>query len=104
MKLLLKADGLVDGTGADPIPNGAALIEDGRIVQVGVRERVDIAPSEETDVIEVSGGSIMPGFVGMHTHIHRSAEADAYCRVTTESDSTLLMRGVQAVRYSVVSP
>ncbi len=103
MKLLLKADSLVDGTGADPIPNGAALIEDGRIVQVGARDSLDIAPGEQTDVIEVSGGSIMPGFIEMHTHIHCSAEADAYRHVTTESDATLLMRGVQAVRAALSS-
>jgi len=34
MKLVLKADRLIDGTGADPVPNAAVTIEDGRITQI----------------------------------------------------------------------
>ena len=103
MKLVLKADRLIDGTGADPIPNGAVVIEDGRITQVASQDKLDIAPDEEVDTIEVSGGSIMPGFIEAHTHIHCSAETDAYLHVTTESDQMLLMRGVQAVRAALGS-
>ncbi|MCH7745265.1 MAG: amidohydrolase family protein, partial [Chloroflexi bacterium] len=103
MKLVLKADRLIDGTGADPIPNGAVVIEDGRITQVAAQDKLNIAPGEEVDAIEVSGGSIMPGFIEAHTHIHCSAETDAYLHVTTESDQMLLMRGVQAVRSALSS-
>ena len=55
------------------------------------------------DLVEVSGGTIMPGFIEMHSHIHCSAETDAYRHVTTESDQFLLMRGVQAVRAALSS-
>ncbi len=103
MKLLLKADRLIDGTGAPPIQNGAVLVEDGLIAQVGAREEIFLAQEEPVDEIEVPDGSILPGFVEAHTHIHCSAEADAYRHVTTESDATLIMRGVQAVRTALTS-
>ena len=103
MKLLLKADRLIDGTGAPPIQNGAVLVEDGHIAQVGARDELRLEPGEPVDEIEVSGGSILPGFIEAHTHIHCSAEADAYRHVTTESDATLIMRGVQAVRSALTS-
>ena len=103
MKLFLKADRLIDGTGAPPIQNGAVLVDDGRIAQVGAREEIRLAPGEPVDEIEVPGGSILPGFIEAHTHIHCSAEADAYRHVTTESDATLIIRGVQAVRAALGS-
>lgn len=103
MKLLLKADRLIDGTGADPVPNAAVLIEDGRIAQIAAADAVPLAPDDAVDVIEVSGGSIMPGFIEMHSHIHCSAELDAYTHITTESDEVFLMRAVGAVRAALAS-
>lgn len=103
MKLLLKADRLIDGTGADPVPNAAVLIEDGRIAQIAASDAIPLAPDDAVDVIEVSGGSIMPGFIEMHSHIHCSAELDAYTHITTESDEVFLMRAVGAVRAALAS-
>ncbi len=103
MKLLLKADRLIDGTGADPVPNAAVLIEDGRIAQIAAADAIPLAPDDAVDVIEVSGGSIMPGFIEMHSHIHCSAELDAYTHITTESDDVFLMRAVGAVRAALAS-
>ena len=103
MKLVLKADRLIDGTGADPVPGGALVIEDGRIAEVTTADNLRFAPGEEVDEIEISGGTIMPGFIEMHTHMHCSAQADAYVHVTTESDEVLLMRAVQAVRAALTS-
>ena len=34
MKLVLKSDRLIDGTGADPVPNAAIVVEDGRIAAI----------------------------------------------------------------------
>jgi imidazolonepropionase-like amidohydrolase len=58
---------VVDGTGGDPIPDGAVLIEGDRIEAVGPRGDVD-APAD-VDVIDADGGTIMPGLVDAHTHI-----------------------------------
>ena len=103
MKIALKADRLIDGTGADPIVNAALIIEDAKITAVGTQDELRVAPGDGVDVIESNGCTIMPGFIEMHSHIHCSAETDAYRHVTTESDETLLMRGVQAVRAALTS-
>ena len=97
MKLVLKSDRLIDGTGAAPIPNAAIVVKDGRIAEVTTQDKLDIGEREEADVIEVSGGTLMPGFIEMHTHIHCSAQTDAYTHIMTESDETFIMRGVGAV-------
>lgn len=103
MKLVMKADRLIDGTGAGPIANAALTIEDGKITAVGTQDELRLAPGDDVDVVETHGCTILPGFIEMHSHIHCSAESDAYRHVTTESDETLLMRGVQAVRAALTS-
>ena len=103
MKLVLKANQLIDGTGADPVANAAVVVEDGRISEVTTQDMLSIGEREEADVIDVPGGTLMPGFIEMHTHIHCSAQSDAYAHITTESDETFIMRGVGAVRAALSS-
>lgn len=103
MKLALKADRLIDGTGTDAVPNGVIVIENGRIAEVTTQEALQFPPGEEVDVIEVDGGSIMPGFIEMHSHIHCSAQEDAYTHIMTETDEVFLMRAVNAVRAALSS-
>ena len=57
---------LIDGTGAEPLENGAVLVKDGRIEAVGT----DIDPSAypEAEIIDAAGGTIMPGLVEAHFH------------------------------------
>ena len=103
MKLVLKADRLIDGTGSDPVRDGAIVVKDGRISEVTTQDKLQIGEREEADVIEVAGGTLMPGFIEMHSHIHCSAQTDAYTHITTESNETFIMRGVGAVRAALSS-
>ena len=102
MKLVLKADRLIDGTGADPVSDSALVIEDGRITAITSQNNLP-GPSDDSDVIELSGGTIMPGFIEMHSHMHCSAETDAYQHIMTETDQVFLMRAVGAVRTALSS-
>ncbi|MCH9040164.1 MAG: amidohydrolase family protein [Chloroflexi bacterium] len=102
MKLVLKADRLIDGTGAEPIDNAALVAEDGRITQVTTQDKLRISPGEDVDEVTVSG-SIMPGYIEMHSHMHCSSELDAYKHITTESNETFTMRSVNAMRAALSS-
>ena len=52
------------------IQDGAVLIVDGRIQDVGPSRRVEnLALAREADVIEASGRVVMPGFIDGHTHL-----------------------------------
>ena len=103
MRTVLKAARLIDGTGTEPVADAALVVENGKIVSVGSQGSLDPRLADRADVIETPGGAILPGFIEMHSHIHCSAESDAYRHVTTESDEVLLMRAVQAVRAALVS-
>ena len=103
MKLILKAGRLIDGTGAEPVSNAAVVVENGRISKIVSQDDLRVGEREEAEVIDVPGGTLMPGFIEMHTHIHCSAQTDAYAHIMTESDATFIMRGVGAVRAALGS-
>ncbi|MCY3638046.1 MAG: amidohydrolase family protein, partial [Chloroflexi bacterium] len=103
MKLALKADRLIDGTGADAMQNAAIVIENGRITEITTQDALQFAPGEDVDVVQVEGGSIMPGFIEVHTHMHCSAEVEAYQHIMTETDEIFLIRAVGAVRDTLSS-
>ena len=57
---------LIDGTGCEPVPNAALVIDDdGRITSAG---RLDNLP-RDAEVIDVSGRTIMPGLIDCHVHL-----------------------------------
>lgn len=58
---------LVDGNRGRPVPDGAVVVNDGRIVYAG---RKDAAPSVPPDArtIDALGGTIMPGLIEAHFH------------------------------------
>jgi imidazolonepropionase-like amidohydrolase len=58
---------LIDGTGADPVPNATLLIEDNTISRIGPASQVSI-PAGAT-VIDAAGMTIMPGLMDCHVHL-----------------------------------
>jgi len=62
---------LIDGTGADAVPEGAVVIRDGRIVSAGPRAQLAIPAN--ANIIDVQGGTILPGFINAHVHAAYSA-------------------------------
>jgi imidazolonepropionase-like amidohydrolase len=67
MQMLIGAT-LIDGTGAAPVPNSSVLIDDaGRIVKTGSAGAVTAPP--HTDVIDVSGFTVLPGLIDGHDHL-----------------------------------
>jgi len=78
---------LIDGTGADAVPNGAVVIQNGRIIAAGPRTQVEIPAN--TNIIDVKGRTILPGFINAHVHAAYSAhilKAWAKGGVTTVRD------------------
>ena len=72
MKLVLKADRLIDGTGSDPISNAAVVVTDGRISEVTTQDKLHIGEREEVDVVQVPDGTLMPG---LHRDAHPTSIA-----------------------------
>ena len=103
MKLIIKADRLIDANSLDPLVNSALVIENGKIIEIISQDKLKIIDTESFDIIDAGDSTIMPGFIEMHTHMHVNSENDAYKQVTTESNDLLLMRAVKAVRETLTS-
>ncbi len=58
---------IIDGSGRDPIANGALVIEGNRIRQVGKATAVPRPPGAEG--IDAGGGTILPGLIDTHVHV-----------------------------------
>jgi imidazolonepropionase-like amidohydrolase len=63
---------LVDGTGADPIPDGVVVIQDQRILAAGPAGQVAVPAGAE--IIDAAGGTIMPGIINAHAHNTQSPD------------------------------
>ena len=103
MKYIIQSDRLIDGSGSIPAQNGAIVIENDKISKICATSELTEADKNQAEILSVPGGSILPGFIEMHSHIHCSSETDAYEHITTESNETFLLRGTQAVRSALSS-
>lgn len=65
--VVLKAARVIDGTGAEPIRNGAVVVTDDKIVAVGPASSVAVPAGAK--VIDLGDATLMPGFIDVHTHI-----------------------------------
>lgn len=66
---------VIDGTGVAPRTDQALVIQDGKIVAIGDAAAVKIP--DQAKVLDLSGYSVIPGLVGMHNHLHYTADQSA---------------------------
>ena len=66
---------VIDGTGVAPRTDQALVIQDGKIVAIGDATAMKIR--EQAKVLDLSGYSVIPGLVGMHNHLHYTADQSA---------------------------
>ena len=64
--LVIRGGTLIDGTGRPPIENSVIVIEGNRFKDVGRSGEVAIPPGAR--VVDVSGKTVMPGFIDGHCH------------------------------------
>jgi imidazolonepropionase-like amidohydrolase len=65
--VVLQGGTLIDGTGRAPVENAVILIEGGRFKSVGRKGEVQIPAGAKT--IDVTGKTILPGFIDGHGHL-----------------------------------
>ncbi len=66
MSLAIVGGTLIDGTGADPVRSGVVLVENGKVVAAGSEKSVTIPANAKK--LDVSGRTILPGFIDCHVH------------------------------------
>jgi imidazolonepropionase-like amidohydrolase len=96
--IVLRGGRIFDGTGA-PAREGTVIIERNRIVKILPAGATDWP--KDAQVIDVSGKTVLPGLIDLHTHLtYPLAETDFGVGIN-EADATL--RGAEKLRYFLES-
>ncbi len=104
--LILLGAALIDGTGTAPVKDSEIEISDGRIVYVGQR-RGGTTPRLDIRTVDLSGSTILPGFIDAHVHLGLSIEDQQADAARFDSERTqrtalnarrTLMAGVTTAR------
>jgi len=76
VKTILKNCVLIDGTGAEPVPNAVVAINEGRVVYAGSASGWKEA-DDSFHVLDLDGQYVLPGLIDAHVHLSGSGEADS---------------------------
>ena len=58
---------IIDGNGRSPLKNGAVLIRDNKIEQIGRKSDIRL-PNGDIQMIDAGGGHVLPGLIDSHIH------------------------------------
>jgi imidazolonepropionase-like amidohydrolase len=72
---VLRGARVIDGVSGRPIDNAAIVIRDGRILAIG--PAASVTPPPNSNVIDYSGKTIIPGLISAHSHVGIFAGAKA---------------------------
>ncbi len=89
---------ILDGTGADPKPNGAVLIRGERILEV--MERPPRRTPSHSQVIDGKGQSLMPGLIDAHVHVG-AVEVDIRKQQREMYPSLLLVHSIKLLEETL---
>ena len=69
------------------LPQADALaVSDGRIVSIGTQQQLRDMQSQNTRVIDLEGGYLLPGFIDNHNHVFEAAsEAGGQCELSMDA-------------------
>lgn len=91
---LIYAGTLIDGTQANPSQEKTLVIVDGRITAI---KDGFVAPATDDVVIDRRDGTVMPGFIDMHTHLTSQLGPGSYLHDFTHSAADV---AIDAVNYA----
>jgi imidazolonepropionase-like amidohydrolase len=87
---------VIDGTGAAIRTDQTVIISNGKIAAVGPAGSTP-APSG-AKVMDLSGSTVTPGFVGMHDHLHYTTAAGRRAQLNVSAPRLYLASGVTTIR------
>jgi imidazolonepropionase-like amidohydrolase len=100
---LIKAEILIDGSGAPAIHDGAVLTRGSRIEAVGPASDVTAPEGAKVEVLDFPGKTLMPGMVDCHTHHNGFGDGRAGDELAQMPDEVLTLQSARNARTSLFS-
>jgi imidazolonepropionase-like amidohydrolase len=102
-KLALIGGTLVDGTGHPPISDSIVVLDGDRIIAVGRRLEIKVPP--DTELMDVTGKTVLPGLWDMHLHSFTTewVVGELAGGITTARDCGSQFEFITAVRNAIQS-
>ena len=94
--IALKNVNVIDGKGSPARPDQTVLIHDGRIAQIGDASSIQIP--EDADVLDLTGKSLLPGFIMFHEHMFYPSGRGFYNQQSFSFPRLYLAGGVTTMR------
>ncbi len=101
MITLLRADRLIDGTGADPVENAILVIEDGKIA--GIHQGAVPDGLAGAEVLEFPGCTILPGLIDTHVHLNLPGDGTTLEEAMRESLGVMVATSTQAAARALAA-
>lgn len=89
MKFLLKADRVIDGSGAHPLPGATVAVENGKISGVYQGE-IPQTVAAGAKVLDFPGATIMPGMIDTHVHLNLPGDGTSLEDAVKEQEGVLV--------------
>ena len=98
---LLRDVTVVDGTGADPVPGQAVVVEGRRIAWRGPLEQAPGTVAEA--VVEGGGRTVLPGLINCHVHLANDGAPDLFAQVMADTIPVATLRAARSARETLHS-
>lgn len=92
---------LIDGTGADPLPDATILVADGRFSAAGPAASVEVPAGAE--VRDCSGGYVIPGLMDANIHLVSARTPDTLLEFEGRYDELAFEAAELALKYGLTT-
>ena len=99
----IKATRLIDGLGDRPVENGAVLVADSHISQVGAEKDVVLPEGAAVEEFDYPNATLLPGLIDIHCHFNYLGDGTHTDDVMALPDDILLMRSALTARIHLES-
>jgi len=97
MTTLIRADRLIDGTGAAPVSDAILVVEDGKIASVHSGKVPEGVVKGEAETIDMTGCTILPGLIDIHVHLNLPGDGSLLEEAMREPENVLVATSALAV-------
>jgi len=88
--MLIRADRLIDGTGAAPLPEATLILEGDRIAAVCRGEPPPGLVPPDAEILDYRGCTVLPGLIDAHVHLNLPGDGTTLEEAMREADGVLV--------------